>query len=115
MITLYYLFGLFFFLLISVYVFSYKDIDYKVDVLRAEWKKTGYIPNEYKLHLVVAVLKILFLSYVIIGLFSYHTIYFLAIAVLMFITRTNWHYQIKKAIYFIILAILFIILYSYFK
>lgn len=115
MITLYYYFGLLFFLLISLYVFGYKEIGYKIDILKAEREKTGYISNEYKLYLTVSALKVLFFSYVIVGLFSYHTIYFLAIAILMFITQTKWHYQIKKAIYFIILVILFIILYDYFK
>ena len=115
MITLYYLFGLLFFLLISLYIFAYKEIGYKIDILKAEREKTGYISNEYKLHLTVSALRVLFFSYVIVGLFSYHMIYFLAIVVLMFITQTKWHYQIKKAIYFIILVILFIILYDYFK
>ena len=115
MITLYYYFGLLFFQLVALYIFGYKEIGYKIDILKAEREKTGYISNEYKLHLAVSALKVLFLSYVIVGLFSYHTIYFLAIAVLMFITQTKWHYQIKKAIYFIILVILFIVLYDYFK
>ena len=115
MITLYYCFGLLFFQLLALYIFGYKEIEHKIDILKAEREKTGYISNEYKLHLVVSALKVLFLSYVIVGLFFYHMIYFLAIAVLMFITQTKWHYQIKKAIYFIILVILFIILYDYFK
>ena len=115
MITLYYCFGLLFFQLLALYIFGYKEIEHKIDILKAEREKTGYISNEYKLHLVVSALKVLFLSYVIVGLFSHHTIYFLAIAILMFITQTKWHYQIKKAIYFVILVILFIILYDYFK
>ncbi len=115
MITLYYCFGLLFFQLVALYIFGYKEIGYKIDILKAEREKTGYISNEYKLHLVVSALKVLFFSYVIVGLFSYHTIYFLAIAILMFIIKIEWHYQIKKAIYFVILVILFIILYDYFK
>ena len=115
MITLYYCFGLLFFQLVALYVFAYKEIGYKIDILKAEREKTGYISNEYKLHLAVSALRVLFLSYVIVGLFSYHTIYFLAIAILMFIIKIEWHYQIKKVIYFVILVILFIILYDYFK
>lgn len=115
MITLYYYFGLFFFILISLYIFAYKEIGYKIDILKAEREKTGYISNEYKLHLAVSALKVLFFSYSIVGMFSSYTIYFFAIVVLMFITQTKWHYQIKKIIYFIILVILFIILYNYFK
>lgn len=115
MITLYYYFGLFFFILISLYIFAYKEIGYKIDILKAEKEKTGYISNEYKLHLAVVALRMLFLSYSIIGLFSSYMIYFFAITVLIFITQTKWHYQIKKIIYFIILVILFIILYDYFK
>lgn len=115
MITLYYCFGLLFFILISLYIFAYKEIGYKIDILRTEYTKTGYMSNKYKLHLAVYALKILFVSYATMGLFSYHMIYFFAVIVLMFISQANWHYLIKKIIYLLISVILFIILYDYFK
>lgn len=115
MVTLYYYFGLLFFLLTFFYVFAYKEIGHKIDIIKLEHEKTGYMSNEYKLYLAVGSFKILFFSYAIIGLFSSYTLYFFAIMILMSIIQIKWHYQIKKIIYFLILVILFIILYDYFK
>ena len=88
MITLYYLFGLLFYLLIFLYVFSYKEVDYKIHRLKIEKEKTGYMSNEYKLHLAVNALKVLFLSYSAVGLFSPYGLFFLGIIVLLLLSTT---------------------------
>ena len=116
MITLYYCFGLLFYLLIFLYVFFYKEVDHKIHRLKIEKEKTGYMSNEYKLHLAVNALKMLFLSYSAVGLFSPYGLFFFGIIVLLLLSTTiKWNYRIRKGIYFIILVILFIILYDYFK
>ena len=116
MITLYYYSGLFFYLLIFLYVFFYKEVDYKIHSLKIAKERTGYMSNEYKLHLAVNALKMLFFSYSAVGLFSPYGLFFFGIIILLLLSITiKWHYRIRKGIYFIILVILFIILYDYFK